>query len=919
MAAIVRASHPISFQLLNRDRQPILGIFDGQQGQTLKLDITNSSRRNIKPKQLTGSPSADNHHFEVRFRPGTLILPDSVTPNRPAIAVEETGWKISDKPVVTDGAVSFYLITNPTEIESAKSTSVTLKNLSGDGKVGAHGTRVELKWNSSLEYAASAGQSPEPLAPGHRLQHLSVINQSGQQHIPLYIGIVGNDKVLNNKTESALKLRITNMVKPDPLKPGDGTIKLNPGPDPKDPPATKFIFSFDASTGTEKDPWALGSIDQVNKIVLNAGTKFNTPSPTVQGQSVQWTMWPTDVISLKPGDSIDLNISKIVTEHPSGLTNLYIHYKNIPGYWDGDFVAHIEKAPLMYASNGVGIGTNEPQAALDVKGNVRAQRLLVSTTGKEGVATPVPSDALCVVGDTLLNTIPTQIKCIGDDHRIIFGEDGFEIRERKGIRFSPGCVNSERKVTNVMTADGNVGIGTGTPEKHLHVSGTKDQEVMIDSTDGVKWSLQSSGSSKRFEIINRTAQQSCLSILNDGNVGIGTTDPKAKLHVSGDVQVEKNKEIYFTDNGQIRSHDDTHRIMFRRETYNVMELREAGHIVFSPGSADGKETAKMVLKNTGDVGIGTSDPKYTLHVNGGLRAENGISVGGEYDVNVDAHGVVGGRLKIMSDGHVGIGTNSPSKGKLVVSGSSSGSIGKFTYMNGSRFVSGGDSTPNDYSIWATNCIAAREVHAFSDERIKNIQGRSDSATDLRTLLGIEITDYRHRDVIGNGTGAHKKVIGQQIEKVFPQAVTTVTDVVPDIYQQASIRDGWVALATELKKGDRVKLIRETDEELYEVLEATDDKFRVDFKHEDDRVFVYGREVDDFLTVDYDAISMLNVSATQQIKKEMDQELNALRVENAELRAANDALAKRLQLLESKLETVLGVMAAAAGSNGNGRH
>jgi hypothetical protein len=211
------------------------------------------------------------------------------------------------------------------------------------------------------------------------------------------------------------------------------------------------------------------------------------------------------------------------------------------------------------------------------------------------------------------------------------------------------------------------------------------------------------------------------------------------------------------------------------------------------------------------------------------------------------------------------------------------------------------------------------VHAFSDERIKNIQGRSDNAIDLSTLLGIEITDYRHRDVIGNGTGAHKKVIGQQIEKVFPQAVTTVTDVVPDIYQQASIRDGWVALATELKKGDRVKLIRETDEELYEVLEATDDKFRVDFKHEDDRVFVYGREVDDFLTVDYDAISMLNVSATQQIKKEMDQELNALRVENTELRAANDALAKRLQLLESKLETVLGVMAAAAGSNGNGRH
>src|SRR5262249_33208649 len=138
--------------------------------------------------------------------------------------------------------------------------------------------------------------------------------------------------------------------------------------------------------------------------------------------------------------------------------------------------------------------------------------------------------------------------------------------------------------------------------------------------------------------------------------------------------------------------------------------------------------------------------------------------------------------------------------------------------------------------------------------------------------------------------------------------------------RASIQDGWIALATDLKKGERVKLITEQGTEaLHEVIEVTEDKFRVDIELEGEKVFVYGREVDDFLTVAYDAISMLNVSATQQLKKEMDHELKALRVENAELRSANDALAKRLQLLESKLETALGVVAAHNGSNGNGRH
>lgn len=45
------------------------------------------------------------------------------------------------------------------------------------------------------------------------------------------------------------------------------------------------------------------------------------------------------------------------------------------------------------------------------------------------------------------------------------------------------------------------------------------------------------------------------------------------------------------------------------------------------------------------------------------------------------------------------------------------------------------------------------------------------------------------------------------------------------------------------------------------------------------MFVYGRQVEDFRTVDYDAIAMLNVSATQQIKKELD----AVKIENAKLK------------------------------------
>jgi len=59
------------------------------------------------------------------------------------------------------------------------------------------------------------------------------------------------------------------------------------------------------------------------------------------------------------------------------------------------------------------------------------------------------------------------------------------------------------------------------------------------------------------------------------------------------------------------------------------------------------------------------------------------------------------------------------------------------------------------------------------------------------------------------------------------------------------------------------------------------------------VFVYGREVSDLRSVDYDAIAMLNVSATQQLKKDSDAAIVALQAKNAALEARLSALEKLL--------------------------
>ena len=77
---------------------------------------------------------------------------------------------------------------------------------------------------------------------------------------------------------------------------------------------------------------------------------------------------------------------------------------------------------------------------------------------------------------------------------------------------------------------------------------------------------------------------------------------------------------------------------------------------------------EMVLTSGGLLGIGTLNPQYALHVNGGIRGETALSLGGNAPVAVDAPGVVGGRLTILANGKVGIANPNP-QATLDVSGS----------------------------------------------------------------------------------------------------------------------------------------------------------------------------------------------------------------------------------------------------------
>jgi hypothetical protein len=329
--------------------------------------------------------------------------------------------------------------------------------------------------------------------------------------------------------------------------------------------------------------------------------------------------------------------------------------------------------------------------------------------------------------------------------------------------------------------------------------------------------------------------------------------------------------------------------------------------------ASGVNALAFNTTGNGNIALGFNAGSNLTTGNNNIAIGN-PGVGGES--GIIRLGTPGTHTNTLLSGNVGIGTpSSPTRAKLEVVGSitnqpNPGNVSALFSTGVSANIPAG---VDPISIYATSDIFSPVFIAFSDARIKNIEGRSDGAGDLATLAGIEVTNYTYIDTAEKGSGKQKKVIGQQVEEVYPQAVSRSTDVVPDIYKKAQVKDGWVGLATNLKKGERIRLIGKVTEGIHEVLEVAEGKFRTDFAADGDEVFVYGREVKDFRNVDYDAIAMLNVSATQELNRRLKkqaadlvaqaEEMSKQTTRIAELEQDRQAQAMRIAELEKQASEI----------------
>ena len=356
--------YPLDFSLRDPDKQEALYLLDEGKDLVYTLEIRNTSKEVIHLKKREAK--AGFYHFALRFRPGVLAADRKNSNSIKITESNQDNWDIDYSSTATRDSQHDTLYFSWKRKGAAKSLSpnerldITLENLRVDVTGGSRGTRIELLTDNL--YFHSEGNEKIQIV---RENHINIISYRGQKNIPLHVGFIGSNTVINNNEENSLTLRITNLLK-------NKSIEFS-----ADPPS-QISISFDVdSMGNENEEFALGGLDEVRAISIThpAGWEGDLGEEEIP----IWTFQPQESIDLGAEQHITFAISKIITRYPTGQTNLKVSYQNIPGYWDGHFVVPIEKQPLIMRKDRVGIGTNRPATELEVVGTVKANEVITNS------------------------------------------------------------------------------------------------------------------------------------------------------------------------------------------------------------------------------------------------------------------------------------------------------------------------------------------------------------------------------------------------------------------------------------------------------------------------------------------------------------------------------------------------------------
>jgi hypothetical protein len=486
-----------------------------------------------------------------------------------------------------------------------------------------------------------------------------------------------------------------------------------------------------------------------------------------------------------------------------------------------------------------------------------------------------------------------------------------------------------------------------------------------------------------------------MSIISNGNVGIGTTSPEDKLHIY-------NGGIWVTDDPVPFGNHGVH-IYSSYSTGGVsgwFEIQEDHTELYGARSGYNGDTndwrvqtkdnstswtTRFRVSRTGGIYSDTN-----LHVDGRIYTTNRIHINssdaGIFFGDGTAHTFLGtfhggsnpyvigfhrsswkGPYFNSSNGYIGVGVDNPTAPldiELTVSadadkagwwdgddgawyGNDNPPSGYGLQTNGQ--ASFGDVNPDDpavnYSIHCKGGIYMEGnsiILITSDRRIKKNIVDMSSNYCLKTLREIPVREYKYIDKKLRGSGKTIGFIAQEVDEKFAMAVTKKNGCIPNEYRILNdytwyeITDVNGNTLYQLTINDLVETIDfqkyrfyVTDQDISNLIEdeimlekisLKDKPKSFIFKKKWVNIFLWGKYVANFHTIDKNKLFTLNFSATQEIDRIQQQqlldisqntintqlnktEINLLKHENEELKHENEELKTELNIIKLQNQTL----------------
>jgi len=612
---------------------------------------------------------------------------------------------------------------------------------------------------------------------------------------------------------------------------------------------------------------------------------------------------------------------------------------------------------LYFRSNGsVGVGATDPSVKLDVDGVIRARRNNTSTEGGElqlsrafDNATKWYIDAqgsgdlsnfrVFDNSSSVALQINSQTRNIGLGGNVNFtptvavhvknANSSYTDPENNNLPTVFASNTSNASTTSHAILGTRVGGASGgDPFVSFDINGVTGWSIGVDNSDNDKFKIANSW--------NDVGSGTDLTIQTNGNVGIGTTSPNARLHVLNNgpaFSLEGTDHVYMQWYPDGTAAGRKAYTGFPDSTANYFiianEIATNGDIILQPGT-------------NADVGINTTTPVADLDINNGAlgttsgntiealrltstvsnasllrfyhrRFANGSdwftaatriqqSIDGLNMGYIEFNGPTNGRGGII------IGTDYTGAGYPLYINDSYTITTAYGFLNSAGSVGLQPSTNTNISLRASSRIAATEFNAISDARNKEVF--FDVEVDLKEKFrSINVTNFIHKNELGSTKS--KGVIAQEIEQLFPDAVSKTTDYVYDIFclckNIIKVDDEKYKIIinklSDLKKNDEIKIFykdlsdNKSKEKFLTIEEIVDEKTFIVNSGDDisNECVVVGRKVDDFRVVNYQYLNSITTKMVQELMVENDYLKNKLEEKDKQIQ---DILL-RLATLENK--------------------